>query len=155
MKVWIHILVTSYLAVTCQMCPSEHFSAVFTISVDQTIDDLASVTMNDPELAFFKTYMKFKDSDIQHTTDDTIQFFKNTYGLDFSDSPPNEKNERFFQNSKMSPVILPDFIDLMLTDNNWIQTGNTHSSCYRIRDGRRISGHILRQSDFVWQLWWR
>ena len=135
MKFWIHILVCvmSSLAVNSHTCPSQHFSAVFTITVDQTIDELASV--NDPELTFFKTYLKFRDSDIQHTIDDAIQFFNNTYGLDFSNSPPNEKNERFFQNAKMSPIILPDFLDVILTDNHWIRTGNTRSSCYRIRDG--------------------
>ena len=84
--------------------------------------DLASVTMNDPKLGF-----RFKDSDIKHTIDDAIQFFNNTYGLDFSDSPRT--------NASLSPVILPDFVDLRLTDNHWIWTGNTRSSCYRIFDG--------------------
>ena len=140
MKVWIYIpvLVTSCLvAVKSQTCPSEHFSAVFTATIDQIVD-VADATMDimDPELTFFKTYMKFRDSDIQHTTDDAIQFFNNTYGLDFSDSSPNEKNERFFQNAIMSPfIILPDVINNIVTDNYWVRTGNTYSTCYPISQG--------------------
>ena len=138
MKVWTLILlvVISSLAVNSQTCPSEHFATVFTATVDQIVDDPTSLIVDDSELSFFKTYMKFRDSDIQHTTDDAIQFLNNTYGLDFSDSPPNEKNERFFQNAKMSPFFFsPDKYDFIVTDSRWVQTGNTYSSCYSIREG--------------------
>ena len=135
MKVWIYIIVMSSLvAVNSQTCPTEHYSAVFTATIDQTVDDPA-IFMDDPELTFFKTELKFRDSDIQHTIDDAIQFFNNTYGLDFSDSPPNEKNEYFFQNATMRVFKLSPDIDFILTDNHWIRTGNTRSSCYSIRDG--------------------
>ena len=138
MKIWIYIsvLVMSSL-VASQNCPSEHFSAIFTATIDQILD-VADATMDimDPELTFFKTYLKFRDSDIQHTTDDAIRFFNNRYGLDFSDSSPNEKNERFFQNATMSPfIILPGTINNIVTDNRWVQTGNTYSTCYPIFQG--------------------
>ena len=58
--------------------------------------------------------MKFRDSDIQYTIDDAIQFLNNTYGLNFSDSP-NEKNEHFFQNARMSPFILSPDVDYILS----------------------------------------
>ena len=104
MKVWTLILLVGMtsLAVYSQTCPSEHFSAVITATVDQIVDDPTSVTVDDPELTFFKTVLNFRDSDIQHTINDAIQFFNSTYGLDFS-APPNEKNERFFQNAKIGP----------------------------------------------------
>ena len=136
MKIWTYmhvIFAVSSLTVCSQStCPSEHFSAVFTATIEQTTTSPGP--MDDPELTHFKTVLKFRDSDIQHTIDDAIQFFNNTFGLDFSDSP-NEKNERFFQNAKMSPFILPPDIDYIVTDNHWIRTGYTRSSCYRIRDG--------------------
>ena len=75
------------------------------------------------------------DSDIQHAIGDAIQFFNNTYGLDFSDSPPKEKSEYFFQNARMRVFKLSPDIDFIPTDNHWIRTGNTRSSCYSIRDG--------------------
>ena len=137
MKIWIHILVCamSSLAIMSQNCPSEHFSAVFTATIDQTVDN-PELIEDDPELMFFKNYMNFRDSDIQHTIEDAIQFFKNKYGLDFSDSVPNEKNEYFIWNiTKMSPFILPLHINYIVNENYWIRTGNTRSSCYHILDG--------------------
>ena len=80
MKVWtLILLVISSLAVNSQTCPSEHFAAVLTATVDQIVDDPTSVIVDDSELTFFKNYLKFRDSDIQHTIDDAIQFFNNTY----------------------------------------------------------------------------
>ena len=136
--VWISVLVVavSSLTVLSQTCPSESFSAVFTASIDQTVDSLLDLVHDDPELVFFKTYMQFRDAAIQHTVDDAILFFNDRFGLDFSASTPNEKNERFFENAKMSPFILPpDKVNYIVTSNNWFQSGNTRSTCYLIRDG--------------------
>ena len=137
MKIWIHVLIfaVSSLAVCSQTCPSEHFSAMFTATIE--LSSTSSGQVDDPELSFFKTYLKFRDSDIQHTIDDAIRFFNNTFGLDFSNSPPNENNERFLQNAKMSPyMISPDIVsNYVVTDNRWIRTGSTYSSCYHKNDG--------------------
>ena len=35
----------------------------------------------------------------------------------------------------MAPFIFPDNIEYIVSINNWIQSGNTRSSCYRLRDG--------------------
>ena len=59
-----------------QICPPRHFSAVITISTDDTIEDPESINLNDPDLTFFKTVLKFRDSDIQHTIDNAIQFLR-------------------------------------------------------------------------------
>ena len=136
MKFWIHILV---VAVWCQQevlsqtCPSEPFTAVFTSSLDQTLDS-PEILKDDPELTFFKTYMQFRDAAIQHIADDAIQFFNDTFGLDFSASTPNQQNERFFENAKMSPFILVSN-DYIVTVNNWFRSGNIRSACYLIREG--------------------
>ena len=129
--IYIFAFVVSAIA---QICPPEHFSAVITITADDVIENGANINLKDPELTYFKTVLKFQDSDIQHTIDDAIQFFNNTYGLDFSD-PPDENNERFFQNAKMTPYILALEIDNFIIDSHWIRTGNTYSSCYRLRNG--------------------
>ena len=55
--------------------------------------------------------------------------------LTFSFSPPNDQNEYFYQNARLSPFIFADDIDYLVTLNNWIQTGNTRSTCYRVHDG--------------------
>ena len=136
MKFWIHILL---VAVWCQQevlsqaCPSEPFTAVFTASLDQTLDS-PEIAKDDPELTFFKTIMQFRDAAIQHIADDAIQFFNDRFGVDFSDSTPNQQNERFFENAKMSPFIVVSN-DFIVTVNNWFQSGNIHSACYPIRVG--------------------
>ena len=136
MKLWIHILV---VAVWCQQevlsqaCPSEPFTAVFTASLDKTLD-FPDTLKDDPELTFFKTIMQFRDAAIQHTVDDAIRFFDDTFGLNFSASTPNQQNERFFENAKMSPFIGVSN-DYIVTVNNWFRSGNTRSACYLIRDG--------------------
>ena len=134
---WISILVfaVSSLTVLSQTCPSKPFSAVFTASIDQTFDTFKDFLQDDPELHFFKTYMQFRDTAIEHTVDDAIQFFNNKFGLDFSASTPNEKNERFFENATMSPFISSDEVNYIVTINNWFRSGNTRSTCYLIRDG--------------------
>ena len=76
-----------------------------------------------------------RDDAIQHTFEDAFKFFNETYGLDFSLSPPTDQNEYFYQNARLSPSSFADDIDYLVTLNNWIQTGNTRSTCYKIRDG--------------------
>ena len=128
MKVWIHVLILAVLslAVYSQTCP---FSAVFAATIDLTTDSPSLI--NDPKLTFFETCLNFRDSDIQHTIDDAIRFFNNTHGLDFS-GPPNEKNERFFQNSTMAPFFIFTDRNFFVTDNYWIRIGTNYSLCYSV-----------------------
>ena len=139
MKVWIQLLIlaVSGLAVVCQTCPSDHFSAVITASIDQTFDaPRARILIPDHELTFFKTIMKFREATIQHVTDDAIHFFNNEYGLDFSNSIPNEQNQRFFQNATMNTVFIPpEKVNFIVTVSHWIRSGMTHSTCYSLRAG--------------------
>ena len=138
MKFWIQLLIfaVSSLAVVSQTCPSDHFSALITATLDQTFDD-PLLLMFDPEVMFFKTIMKFREATIQHVTEDAIHFFNNEYGLDFSNSIPNEQNQRFFQNATMNPVFLPpEKVNIIVTVIRWIQSGMTHSTCY----SRRVGG---------------
>ena len=137
MKIWIYSLVfaMSSLAVMSQSCPSDYFSAVFTATIDQTVDNPGEIIEDDPELTFFKDYMNLRDAAIQHTIDDAMKFFNDTYGLDFSDSPPNEKNEYFVENAKMNPYKFSPHINFIFSDNLWLRTGSTHSSCYHAHAG--------------------
>ena len=91
MKVWIYIFIfaVSSLTALCQTCPPEHFSAAFVISIDQKIDDL-NIILDDPELTFFKDTMNFGEDEIQDAFEYAINFFNESYGLDFSTSTPNE-----------------------------------------------------------------
>ena len=137
MKVWIYSLVfaVSALAVLSQTCPSDHFSAIFTATVDQTIDDPSMINIPDPELYFFKNVLKLRYQEIRHFVEDAFYFFNSTFGLDFSAAPSNDQHEFFIENAVLSPYMLSEDIIVTITFNNWIRTGSTRSSCYRLRDG--------------------
>lgn len=125
MSTWIQLLILSVLSLTIssQTCPPDHISAV-------------SLIVDDPELTFFTTVLQFREAAIQHVIGDALKFFNDSYGLDFSDSIPNEQKERLFQNAKMSPFIFPPGkFNYFVTDNNWIRNGHTSSSCYALVDG--------------------
>ena len=136
MKPWLYtvLVAASVLTVCSQTCPPEHFLATFTATIDQAIDTLP-VTLDDPEFTYFKTELKFREREIQHVNEDAIDFFNTTFGLDFSTSTPNENNERFFENARMKPFIFSREVDYLVTQNSWISSGITRSTCYRLRDG--------------------
>ena len=129
------VIALSSQAVSSQTCPSDHFSAVFTATVDTISTGKPSFGPDDPELSFFKETLGFRDADIKHTLEDTITFFNDTFGLDFSASAPNEKNERFFENAKMAPYILSNEHKMLANTNIWIHTGSTRTTCNRMLQG--------------------
>ena len=136
MRLWLFTVVVAIpvLPVFCQTCPPDHFLASFTATIDQGIED-PLVTLDDPELTYFKTELLFRERDIEHATEDAIEFFNTTFGLDFSTSTPNGQNERLFENARMRPFIFSHDVDYFVTQNNWISSGTTRSRCYRLRDG--------------------
>ena len=115
---------------TCQQFP-----ASFLAIINEKINPPFTVIVDDPKLTFFKEIMNFREDAIQHTINDVMKFYNETYGLDFSLSSPNEKNEYFYQNAKLSPFEMTDNVEYLVTVNNWIRTGSTRSNCYQIRDG--------------------
>ena len=136
MKVCIYSLVfaVSSLTVSSQTCPSDHFSAIFVGTIETTVDDLTA-TVPDPELYFFRNVLKFRYEDIVHFAEDAIYFFNYTFGLDFSTSPPTDQHELFYENAKFSPFMQSEGVVYTVTSNNWIHTGSTRSSCYRMHGG--------------------
>ena len=139
MKVWIYSVVfaVSSLAVSSQTCPSDHLSAIFVGIQDQTVDDRSQQLLppKDTELYFFRNVLKLRDSDIQHVGENALRFFNYTFGLDFSASIRNDQHELIFENAVLFPYKISDEINFYVATNNWIRTGNTHSTCNRIRHG--------------------
>ena len=111
------------------------FPASFLAVIDQNIDSPFGFLEADPDLIFFKEILNFREDAIQHTFDDALRFFNESFGLDFSSSPPNEQNVYVYQYSTLDAFKFADDIEHLVTLNNWIQTGSTRSSCYRINDG--------------------
>ena len=113
----------------CQLFP-----ASFPMFVDQIIDG-AEVFLDDPDLKYLREVMKLRDDAVQHTIDDAMKFFNESYGLHFSPSPPNDQNEYFYWNAKLSAYRVAENIEYLLTLNSWILTGNSRSTCYLVHEG--------------------
>ena len=119
-------------------CPTaEWFVAEFVALTDQVVSSLALVETQSPDigLSFFRDVMLFTEEEIEQVTEDAIQFFNTMYGLDFSQSEPNELGQRFFQNATFFPFRGSPEIEYSVTFNRWIVSGNTRSVCFEIRDG--------------------
>ena len=113
-------------------CPD--FTATFVGMINQTVDIVTSLP-NDPEMTFFKEDMGLRDDDIQNVFEDVIKFFNERYGLDFSNSPPDEHKFYFFENATMNHYRFNEDVRYHVVFNNWIQTGNTRTTCRDIRSG--------------------
>lgn len=116
-------------------CPDR--TATLTMFINEPIEkpNPAYLTIPDPELTFFRDVMGLRDDDIQHVLSDAIKFSNETYGLDFSRSPPNDQGQLFFENALMFPYRFRENPHFTLVFNNWIQTGNTHHSCEEVLEG--------------------
>ena len=81
-------------------CPE---GAEFIISFDSVVS-LAEFQQNilDPNLTFFRNVLKFTEQEIQTATLSAIEYFNTTFGLDFSESEPNQYRQRFFQNASFA-----------------------------------------------------
>ena len=109
-------------------------TATFVTVINQTFDN-PIYTIADPEMTFFRDIMGFRDDEIQHAFEDAVKFFNKTYGLDFSLSPPNEENEYFFENAKMTLFRFQEDVRYQVVFNNWIRTGSTRTSCAEVQIG--------------------
>ena len=125
------------LKISVSLCHQEFFcpdyTAMFVVVMDQTIG--SERLINDRELTFFKEDMGLRDNEIQRVFEDAVKFYNETYGLDFSNSQPNDQNEYFFENAKMTLFRFHENVHYRLIFNNWIRTGNTRTTCRDVQIG--------------------
>ena len=79
--------------VAAQLCDSGFITGQIVILGDGTVpadEDQG----NDPGLSFFREVMGFNDAGVEQVTEDAMNFFQSDYGLDFSQSEPNQLGER-------------------------------------------------------------
>ena len=112
-------------------CPQ---GAEFIISFDNVVQ-LANFVQNipDPDLSFFRDVLRFAEQEIETATQSAIEHFNTTFGLDFSESVPNEEGERFFQNASFSAGNLP--FTATAKANRWLVNAKTKSRCFDARIG--------------------
>ena len=119
-------------------CPKEWFNAEIVYITDKvTSPSIFSVTP-DTSLTYFKDILGFSSAQIETATKEAINFYRERYGLDFSQSAVNQLGQRTFQNATMSPFKEDDRIMNIGTINQYITTGQTTNVCFRVRAGGYI-----------------
>ena len=98
----------------------------------------------DSNLTFFREVLGFDDAEIEQETQNAFQFFNERFGLDFSQSEPNELGIRFFENATIQPNRQPRGI--FITFNRWLLTGNTRSKCFIATIGGYLVNFIGEQT---------
>ena len=125
------VTVTTLLAgnidVAAQFCDSGFITGQIVILGDGTVS-ADEVQGNDPELSFFREVIGFNDAGVEQVTQDAMNFFQSNYGLDFSQSEPNQLGERVYMNATVFPYRLP--FDIHATYNPWIVNPERGTKCF-------------------------
>ena len=95
--------------------------------------EVLQATLVDTNLTFFREVLGFDDAEIEQETQNAFKFFNERFGLDFSQSEPNDLVIRFFQNATFQPTRRPN--GTFATFNSWLLTGNTRSRCFVVAIG--------------------
>ena len=121
------VCVTNAAAQSCPATLNSEAQMVFFSDRVFTSETLQAALV-DTNLTFFREVLGFDDAQIQQETQNAFQFFNERFGLDFSQSEPNELGIRFFENATFQPNRQPSGI--FATFNRWLLTGNTRSRCF-------------------------
>ena len=142
LKTWLIIIgVGTILTTPCSGgriesdCPGEWFTAQFVSIADVTVPSSVLEMQLDTNYSFFRDIMFFTDEEIESATQAAINFFNTKFGLDFSQSSPNELGERTSGSATLSPFVFPPEVQYTVTFNRWIFNGRPKSLCYENRDG--------------------
>ena len=109
-------------------CPTaQWFPAAFVGIVDKVV---STPVILDSSFSFFRNVMLFTEEEIAQVEKDAIQFYNTRFGLDFSQSEPDEWGQRFYQNATFYPARMSPEVQYVITFNHWIVSGNTRSVCF-------------------------
>ena len=135
---WMFAALFSILVITnaaAQSCPANQIASDAQILLygDTVIVAPENVVVGglvpDPNLTFLSDALGYSDDQIQQEVQNSLQFFSERFGLEFSLSQPNELGQRFFQNATLQPDIQANVFG-HATINRWFLTGNTRSKCF-------------------------
>ena len=106
--------------------------------------EVLQAALVDTNLTFFREVLGFDDAEIEQETQNAFQFFNERFGLDFSQSEPNERGIRFFENATLRPSRQPR--GTFATFNRWLLAGNTRSRCFIATIGGYYANFIGEQT---------
>lgn len=127
--------------------PMNNFDAEFPSIVDHILPETEPFFFRSAT-NFFRNIMKFTDREIRQVTNDALNFFKTTYGVDFSDVPANRNGARHLAdiNATFFGYELNPELRYSITFNEWTVNGVRRSFCTDNRDGGFI---VIFGSDTI------
>ena len=129
-----------------QMC-SEPFQAVMTLVTNVTFP--ASASFLDSGLVFYRRVLRFTEEEIDRDREAAMQFFRDTYGLDFTNIEPNEQGQRTLGNATFEPVMLP--FNFTYVHNSWLVNGRAKTRCFPAGEGGfhiRFTGTMMLHGEY-------
>ena len=135
--VWISTVFLSFLMLHVTASPSashmcdEPFRATITVVTNVTFS--ASSNFRDPNHVFYREVLHFTDKEIDREREAALEFFRNTYGLDFTNVEPDEQGRRILGNTTFQTVLFPT--NETYVYNSWLVNGKTRTRCFQSRKG--------------------
>ena len=150
-RLWISVIFISFLnlhntAAQSQMC-EEPFKAAITVVANVTFSDSASSL--DPDLVFYRQVMRFTEDEIDRDRKAAVQFFRDTYGLDFTNIEPNDQGQRNLDNATFEPG--RSAINFTYVFNSWLVNGRSRTKCFPATGGGfrvRFSGSMMLHGEY-------
>ena len=148
MRLWVTVALVSFLsaAAQSQMC-NEPFQAVMTVLSNVTLP--ISTNFLDPDLVFYRKVMRFTEEEIDRDREAAMQFFSDTYGLDFTNIEPNEQGQRTLGNATFQTFTFP--FNFTYVFNNWLVNGRTRTRCFPVGEGGyhvRFTGPMMLHGKY-------
>lgn len=132
-------------SVVAQLCAPGFLTGQVTVLGDGTVP-AAQVAGNDPGLTFFREVLGFNEADVEQTIQNAMDFYNTRYGLDFSQSEPNQLGERTYMNATFFPYQLP--FTAHATFNGWLVNRRRETKCFPISAGGFMVGFNGTQTLF-------
>ena len=134
------------LPMQSQMC-EEPFQAVLTHATNVTFP--ISADFLDQNHFYYSEVLRFKEEEIDRERGAAIQFFRDFYGLDFTNIEPNEQGQRILGNATFEPIMNP--FNNTFAFNTWLANGNTRTRCFLVGDGgfrARFTGDVTLYGEY-------
>ena len=144
--VFLSFLMLRSVAAQSQMC-EEPFQAAFMLITNVTYP--ASSSLLDPDHVYYREVLRFTTEEINREREAALQFFRNTYGLDFTNVEPDEQGQRVLGNATFLPVMYP--YNNTFVFNSWLVNGRTRTRCFRAGDGGfqvRFSSTVILHGEY-------
>ena len=135
MWLWISVVFFSFLnlhnaAAQSQMC-EEPFKATITVTANVTFPITTSPL--DLDLVHFRKTLRFTEEEIDREREAAMRFFRDMYGLDFTNIEPNDQGQRTLGNATFQPVRSP--FNFTYVFNSWLVSGRTKTKCFPAKSG--------------------